>query len=878
MSVFNKLLSLWRNLARRRRVEEDLAAELSSYVDQLAAEKQAGGLAPGAARRAALLELGGRERVIEEVRDVRMGVRIERVVRDAKYALRGLLRDPGFAGAAILALALGIGVTTSIFSLVHGVLLRPLPYPEPQQLQRIWMSNPEQGIEKDVTSYPQFRAWRERSRLFGQVVAVRTVLRNLTGNGDPEELHGEAVTEGFFELYGVQPALGRAFSAQEASPDGPRAVVLSHAFWTARFAGDRSLVGRTIQLSGEAVPVVGVMPAGFGDAQFWIPLQFAANAGLREAWGALWLPVYGRLRDGVTAEQAQAEMSRIARDLGAEQSAAEGAGVLLEPLHTAIVGEARTSLLLLLGAVVLVLLIACANIANLLLARSTNRRAELSVRVALGAGRAALIRQVLVESMVLGWIGGVLGIALAWASTGVLVKFAAGSLPRLASVHVDPLVLGFSLLATSVASLLFGLAPALDIARQRVGDLIRGSGRGAVQGASGVRPVLVAGQFALALVLLYSAGLLMRSFSNLLTVERGFDSNSVLIVDLNLPGQRYNTGAAAREFYATLLPQLNALPGVESADIISDLLLSRLPNSASISIESRPDLPEVDANLPVAYDAVSPGLLNTLRMTLLRGRQFDASDGNDRPTVAIVNQAFVQRFLPDQDPLGKRFVFGSAQGDSTRWIQIVGVVRDAVRAELTGPVQPYTFLPLAQNTSSRVQVVLRTQGDPIAIVPRLRETLRRIDPAQPIANVRTLDQDLAATLAPRRFVLLLLAAFAGAAVTLAAIGIYGVISYMVNRRTREFGLRMALGAEPRGVLLLVMRQAGRPVLAGILLGSAGAFGAAQLLRSQLFGLSGFDLWTQAAVVTLLTLVAAFAAWLPARRATGADPLIALRSD
>ncbi|MGH7469506.1 MAG: ADOP family duplicated permease, partial [Longimicrobiales bacterium] len=857
----------------------ELDDELSSYVEQLTAEQMARGRSAAEARRLALLELGGSDQVKEEVRAVRMGARIEQVLRDAKYAARGLARNPGFASAALLALALGMGVTTSIFSLVHGVLLRPLPYPEPHELQRIWLNNPEQGIEKDITSYPNLRAWRERSRSFDQVVAVRSITRNLTGSGDPDELRGEAVTEGFFEMYGVSPALGSLFSVEQASPDGPRAVVLSHGLWSTRFAADRTLIGRTIQLNGEAIPVVGVMPAGFGDAQFWIPQQFtAAQSGLRESWGALWLPVFGRLRDGVTLEQAQAEMSRIARDLSAEQPAVENQGVLLEPLHTSIVGDSRTSLLLLLGAVVLVLLIACANIANLLLARSTNRRAELSVRVALGAGRGALMRQVMVESLLLGLLGGALGTALAWVSTGAMVKFATGSLPRLASVRVDLLVLAFSLGASVLASVLFGLAPALAVARHKVGDLIRGTGRGAVRGASGVRPALVAGQFALALVLLYSAGLLLRSFAHLLNEERGFDPTNVLLLDITLPGQRYATPAARHQFYDQLLTQVNALPGVQSADAVSALLLSRLPNSASISIENKADLSEVDANLPVAYDAITPGLPNTLRMTLLQGRQFNTSDGPNTPAVALVNQTFAKRFLPNEQPLGRRFTFGTPQGDSTQWIQIVGIIRDAARSGVAEPVMPYTFMPHAQQPAGRMQLVVRTAGDPLTAVPRIRELMRGVDPLQPLSNVRSLDHDLSEGLAPRRFVLLLLATFAVAAVTLAAIGIYGVISYMVSRRTREFGLRMALGAEPRSVLLLVMRQAGQPVAIGIVLGTVGAFGAARLLGTQLFGVTGFDLPTQGGVLVLLTLVAALAAWIPARRATSADPLIALRAE
>jgi predicted permease len=619
------------------------------------------------------------------------------------------------------------------------------------------------------------------------------------------------------------------------------------------------------------------MPLNFGDAQFWLPLQFLpTQTATRESWGSFWLPVFGRLRDGVTLEQAQAEMSRIGRDISTEQPEAAGTGVLLEPLLDSIVGGARTSLLLLLGAVILVLLIACANVANLLLARSTNRRGELSVRVALGAGRAALMRQVLVESMVLGLIGGALGTALAWLGTGTLVRFAAGSLPRLAAVQIDLVVLGFSLLATFTASVLFGIVPALDVGRRQVSELLRSTSRGAVSG--GARPVLVAAQFGLALVLLYSCGLLLRSFSNLLHTERGFDPSNVLVVDLNLSRQRYATAAAVREFYDQLLPQAGSLPGVRSADIISTFLLSRLPNSASITVENKADVTESDRNLPVAYDVVSPGLLETLGMSLLRGRNFTASDGPNAPVVAIVNQSFVQRFLPNEEPLGHRFTFGAPRGDSTAWIQIVGVVRNAARSGVGQPVMPAAFIPLPQSPYSRVQLVMRAQGDPLLVVPPLRDLMRRIDAQQPISHVRTLDQDLANNLAPRRFVLLLLAVFAGAAVALAAIGIYGVISYTVNRRTREFGLRMALGAEPRGVLLLVLRQAARPVLIGIILGNAGAFGAARVLRAQLFGISGFDVLTQGAVIGLLTLIAGLAVWLPARRATGSDPLIALRAE
>jgi predicted permease len=869
-----------RNVLRRKHVERDLYDEVKAYVELLTDEKVSSGMNPPAARRAALHELGGVDQVTERVRDVRAGAVLDRVLQDTRYALRALVHNPGFALAAILALALGIAVTTSIFSLVYGVLLRPLPYPTPAELHRVWMNNPRQGIEKDVTSYPVFLAWRERSKLFEHMVVVRNVTSNLTGDGEPEELRGESVSEGFFPMFGVGPALGSWFTAEQSSPDGPRALVLSHELWTRRFGSDPTIIGRTVQLNGEAYPVVGVMPAGFtlGEAQFWIPLQFRGGlADMRTANSALWLPIMGRLRDGVSMEQAQAEMSRVAREVGEVIPVAENYGVLLESLQESIIGDSRTSLLLLLGAVVLVLLIACANIANLLLARGTTRRGELAVRVALGAGRGALVRQVLVESIVLGLIGGAVGTALAWLGVDVLVRIGSESLPRLESVQIDRVVLAFSFLASLFASVLFGIAPALDVARQQPSEMLRAGGRGAVSGGSGVRPVLVAGQFALALIMLYSAGLLLRSFSNLIGVERGFDSTNVLAVDISLRGQRYQGGAKVQQFYEQLLPGITAIPGVQSADAISTLLLSRLANSSPIVVRGKSGMSEADAAFPVAYDAVTPGLMRTLRMSIVRGRGLLESDAENSPPVAVINESFARRFLQNENPIGRQFYFGQPDNDSL-WIEIVGIVRDARRRGLSEPVQPYVFFSLAQSPRARMQLMVRTSGDPLDVVPQLRAAVRQIDPDLPLSNVRTLDQDLARTLAPRRFVMLLLSTFAAAALILAAIGIFGVISYMVGRRTREFGLRMALGARPTEVLGLVLRQAGRQVGVGVVLGAAGALASARLLRTHLYGVDRIDSMTALGAVAVLAAVALLAVIIPARRATGADPLIALRSD
>ena len=569
-------------------------------------------------------------------------------------------------------------------------------------------------------------------------------------------------------------------------------------------------------------------------------------------------------------------MARVVREVEADFPNAEGSGALVERLHDSLVGDSRLPLLLLLGAVVFVLLIACANIANLLLARSTARRSELAVRVAMGASRGALIRQVLMESITLGIVGGVLGTAAAWAGVKLLVSIGQHSLPRLDAVQIDGTVLAFSLSVSMLASVLFGAVPAFDVARYQPGDLLRGSGRGAVRGAAGVRPMLVAAQFALALMLLYGAGLLMRSFANLLDVDRGFDTENLLAVDINLPGQRYASGAAVNEFWDKLMPQLEAAPNVRSADAISMLLLSELPQSASITVAGRV-LSETDSNLPVAYDAITPNLLRTLGIRLLKGRTFTSGDNLDGQNVAIVNEAFVKRFLPDRDPIGQRFAFGSVDSDS-QYIHIVGVMRDARRSGADRPVIPSAFIPYTQLIRGRMQVLIKTSGDPVAAVPHLRAVVKSIDPLQPLSNVRTLDSELAETLAPRRFLMLLLLVFASAATVLAAIGIYGVIAYMVGRRTREFGLRMALGAQPVQVLRMVMQQAGRYVLIGVAVGWAGALAGARLLSSQLFGVAPIDTGMQLLAVALLGSIALLAVWLPARKATGSDPLIALRSE
>jgi putative ABC transport system permease protein len=617
------------------------------------------------------------------------------------------------------------------------------------------------------------------------------------------------------------------------------------------------------------------MPPGLGVQDFWIPLRPSAD--LRESRGALWLPVIGRLAPGVTFDQAQAELSAIARRL--EQSypeANDGMGVLLEPLRASIVGDVRQPLLVLLGAVALVLLIACANIANVLLVRGTARRAEMAVRAALGASRRQLAMQVGAESLLLALAGGTLGVLAAYVGLKGLVGLAPPSLPRLDAIRLDGSVLGVTAAVTVLCGMLFGLVPALDAGGRGPAEAIKQGGRGTVGGSAAerLRPVLVVSQFALAVMLLAGAGLMLRSFAKMQDVDPGFDATHVALVELAVPARKYETPEQINAFYEELLSSLRATPGVESADAISNFVLGRLPNSASIVIEGV-ELPPALERLPVAFDGVTPGFVRTSRMRLLSGRGLLPTDRQGAPRVALVSETMVRTFLRGADPVGARFAFGmpdSAEG----WITIVGVVADARRSGPVEPVRPYVLLPHAQYTTRQLDILIRATGEPLALLPQVRAAVRAIDAAQPITGVRTLEQAFGETVAPRRFLMVLLSIFGGAACALAAIGIYGVMAYAVAQRTREIGVRIALGAPPGRVQRLVITQAMAQAGIGLVLGVAGALLLGGQIRAQLFGVAPGDPTTLVATVGLLALVALLASWLPARRAAAVDPTTAMR--
>ncbi|HUP41770.1 MAG TPA: ABC transporter permease [Thermoanaerobaculia bacterium] len=817
---------------------------------------------------------------------------MDHLFRDLRHALRSLARSPGFTAVALVTLALGTGANAAIFSVVHAVLLEPLPFAEPDRLVTVWLHNPRQGFDKDITSYPNFHDWREQGSSFSQMVGVAGTDLTLSGGGAgggdagaaPEEVRGALVMEGFFPMLGVAPELGRGFRDEEHEVGHHQVVVLSHGLWSRRFGADPAVEGSDIRVSGRPHTVVGVMPQGVRfpeDAQLWLPFAFTpAREELREARSALWLPVFGRLAPGVSLAEAQAEMSAVAKRLEeAYPDDNEEMGILLEPLRKTLVGDVERPLLVLLGAVGLVLLIACANVANLLLARGAARSRELAVRSALGAGGGSLARQVLAESLLLGAGGGLLGLFAAALGVRSLLGLAPGELPRMEGVAIDWTVFGFALAVALAAGVLFGLPSAFHAAGAEPGKALKEGGRGLAGGGrlGRLRQVFVAGQLALALVLLAGAGLLVRSFLELRSVDPGFDPRGVLSFRVTLPGQSYETPERITAFYRELLGSLEALPGVESAAAITDFVVARLPQSAPISIPSRPDLSQVDP-FPVAYDAVTPDFFEAAGMPILRGRAPSDADRPDGARVAVVNEALARRYFPGEDALGQRFMFGTPQGDDPPWITVVGVAADARRSGLDQDVRPSAFMPHTQYSASQMTVLLRSAGDPLALAEPARRAVTALDADQPITEVRTLEQVFAGTGARRRFVAVLLGVFSGLAVALAAIGIYGVMAYVVGQRTREIGIRMALGARRREVVGWVLGQGMAVVGAGIALGLLGAVAATRLLSGLLYETAPADPVTFLLVAALLAAVAVAANLLPARRAARVDPMTVLREE
>jgi predicted permease len=805
---------------------------------------------------------------------------------DIRHALRALRRAPGFAALVIATLALGIGATTAIFSVVHGVLLRPLPYREAERLVTVSHFYPSLDNLEAGVSAPGFADYRDRARSLASVAVRAGWQPNLTGLGEPERLQGARVSGAYFSTLGVSPALGRALRPDEDEPGRQFVVVLSDGFWRRRFGADPRAVGRTVVLNGQAHEIVGVMPPRFRDVfgpkvELWRPLALTAQQ-LSGGRTNEWLSLVARLAPGVTLERSSLELRTLATQLKREYPDDYPPDWTLKAtdLRTQGTGKIRPALLVLLGAVGFVLLIAAANVANLLLARGAGRLREVAVRTALGARRGHLVRQLLVESVVLALAGGALGVALAVGGVRALGALAPDALAG-ADVRVDGVVLAFALGVSMAVGLLFGLAPALQTSRPGLQGVLREGGRGSVGDGSAqlARRVLVVAEVALALVLLTGAGLLGRSFAQLQRVSPGFDPRGVLTLTLALPQAKYPADTQRLAFFEALLPRLAAIPGVQAVGAVSDLPFGGGAATSSFTVEGHQP-PEGTPGPWGDYRVALPGFHETLRIPLRRGRLFGAEDGPGARRVAIVDEETARRFWPGQDPIGKRISYGTRPGtEEPEWLEIVGVVGHARQEGLDDEPRPQVYLPYRQSANvGGLSLALRTAGNPERLVPLVREAVRGVDRDQPLSDVRTMEARIDASVGSRRLSTFLLGLFASVALVMACLGLYGLMAYAVAQRTRELGLRMALGAPQRSVLGLVVRQGLSLTLVGSAIGVAGSLGLARVIESQLYATRATDPLTLGAVVVLLTVVTLLATLVPARRATRIDPVTALRAE
>ena len=799
---------------------------------------------------------------------------MDSLIKDIRYGLRGLLKRPGFTVIALVALALGIGANTAIFSLVNAVVLRPLPFPEPDQL--VWVyGNIRNGGNRASVSPLDFLDYRNQNKTFAQFAASGTspLSVNLTGSGDPERILASAVTGNYFDTFKVYPVLGRGFSLENEKTGQDQVTVLSYACWQKRFGGDPEILNKTIILDSKPFQVIGVMPADLSlpqSAELWLPMSFDVDPDMRQRKAHFLRPI-GRLKPGVTLLQAQADTDQIAARLEQQfPDSNTGWNLRLLSLREQLVGGTRTAVFILFGAVGLVLLIACANVANLLMVRAAARQKEIALRSALGASRLRIVRQMLTESLLLSILGGALGALLAVWGVQLLVSLSSDSLPPTVNVNIDVTVLAFTLLISLVTGILFGLAPAFRSIQTNLIDSLKEGARGS-EGVmrNRTRSLLVIFESAIAVILLIGAGLLVRSLIALQNVHPGFDTNSVLTFRIDLPRKKYAGEGKAGDFFQQLETRVASLPGVQSVGLITELPLSGQLNDIPFTVEGRPPVSS-DQAFDADFRRVNENYFSTLHIPLLRGRNFTEQEVRQRDKVTVVSQALVDAVFPNEEPLGKRLV--TAIGNQT--FEIVGVVGDIRHQSLQR--QPFPAMYFPTRDTGRANFVIRTQGDPLSIVGAVRNEVHALDPDQPISAVKRMDDWVDSSVAAPRYRTTLLTIFAALAMILAATGIYGVMSYSVAQRTHEIGVRMALGARQLDVLKLVVRQGMLLTIVGVILGLIVAFALTRVMQSLLFGVTAKDPFTFVVVAVLLTAVAFVACFIPARRATKVDPLVALR--
>jgi predicted permease len=875
-----------KSLLRREHVDRELDAELRFHLERAIATNIEAGMPRGAPPRAALREFGGVEQVREECADMRRVNWFQDFAQDFRYALRMLGKSRGFTAVAVLTLAIGIGANTAIFSVVYAVLLKPLPYPHPDQLVVLSEANPSAGIRVAFNSYQDFREFRDQNDVFSHIGGTTGHDLTLTGHGDPFQVDTAGVTPDLLATMGVKPLAGRTFLPEDGKQGAAPVVILSENLWRDRFGADAHAIGTTVNLDMRAFTIVGILPADFRfpfftSEQIWIPVQqdplfgpWMRNPELR------FLDATARLKPGVSMAQAQAEMEAISARLVKQFPAQDkGWSAHLAPLQDELVGNAKTPLLVLLGWVGLVLLIACANVSNLLLARATSRAREMAVRIALGAGRLRIVRQLLAESAVLGLLGGIAGVLLAYGGVRALNSLIPKNLTQLGAIGVDAWVLTFALALSVLASLIFGLAPALSAADSGLTSTLKENTSRAGEGGGRrlARGALAVAEIALATVVLVAAGLLGRSFLTLTSVNPGFDPSHVVKAEVDLPRFEYPKPAQWTAFSDELLRRLQAQPGMRDTAVGIPLPLAHAQVvTLPFAIPGGPPAPP-GTTRTADYVAASPGYLRVMEIPLLRGRWFDERDRPSAPNVTAISEAFAQRYFPNEDPLGKQlsFAFPPSNGIPR---EIVGIVGDVRNVSLGKAPAPMMYVPFAQAPFWGAEVAVRSDLGVGTIAKTIRRQVGAIDKNLPVTGVEAMDTAIDATLAQPRFRAWLVGSFGAMALILAAAGIFGVISYSVACRTHEIGIRMALGATPANVLRQILGESARFVVAGLVVGVAAALGAVRLLASLLFAVRPADPLTYFGVAIVLASVALLACYLPARRAMRVDPMVALRHE
>jgi len=877
------LASRLRALFTSGRLDDDLDREMAAHVALLVEDYVRRGLTRDEARRAALVRFGGPMQLKEQHREDRGLPFVDTTLQDVRYGFRALRRNPAFALVAIGTLAIGIGAGTAVFTIARAVLLRPLPYANPDQLVRVFETNPLKNWTRNIAAPANYADWKKQNSVFSDIAAYEQFNSSgsgaadvfLTGYGEPRGLKSLGVTGNLFRVLGAPPLMGRTFTDDETFEGKARVVVISWGTWQSVFGADPNIIGRTVTLSGRTYDVVGVMPREFffpgRDVQLWLPVAYQP-AVFTNARRPHWLGVAARRRDGVTIERAQSEMDAIARTLERQYPDTNTQmGVRLESFHGSLAFEPRPALLMLSGAVGLLFLIVCANVANLQLGRASARMRELAIRTALGAGRRRLVRQLFTESLLLSFAGGAAGIAIAVLARGAVVRFAASSLPLFADLRFDRSVILFAIMLSVAAPVLFGVLPALRVSRsQRLNERSDGGSRE----AQTMRSILIGTEVALSVMLVVGAVLLVRSLLRLQTVDPGFDQRGVVAFTVTLPAARYPNAADRRRAIEEIDRRLAAQPGVTASGAVSTLALRGYTWTGDATVEGRAP---TDYERELRHKSVTPGYFAAMGIRLLAGRLLDERDTQDQPPVTVVNLALARKYFAGADAVGKRITYGRPQ-DKALWVTIVGVVADEQQDALDKAPQPQVYSPIRQQMQNPMTFVVRSSLDPASAIAAARAEVQAVDRDLALTSIATLEQVVSDAIGDHRFRAVLLAGFAGIALFLAALGIYGVLAYAVSQRTRELGIRLALGAKRQELFAMVVRQGMRPVIAGGVLGIAGAVASSAVVKSLLYGVAAVDPTTYGVAVVTLAAVALAACAIPAARAMRVDPNTALRTE